>query len=114
MNNLHGAAASLMMDILTTSAVMTVAKEGFWRYVGVSRTLSTTYLRPVPEDTEIEVISEVLQIGKRMCTIRGEIRRVSDGVLCVVGEHGESACYLVKLLRLMLSVGLYWPCKWTD
>ena len=63
---MHGGAASMMIDMCTTMAQAPVSKPGFWEFGGVSRTLSVTYLRPIPRDTEILIVCEVLQVGKAL------------------------------------------------
>lgn len=62
-------------------------------YMGVSRTLNCTYLKPIPCGTTIDILCEVLSIGKRLCTIKGEVRAVDEngnvGALLALCEHGK-------------------------
>lgn len=62
-------------------------------YLGVSRTLNTTYLKPIPCGTTIDILCEILSIGKRLCTVKGEMRAVDEegnvGALLAVCEHGK-------------------------
>ncbi|EEA21035.1 hypothetical protein TMatcc_001041 [Talaromyces marneffei ATCC 18224] len=90
LNNLHGGCAATIIDILTVIPVMAVGKPGVFQYGGVSRNLNVTYLRPVPVHTEIRVVCEVTQIGKRLSLLRAEIRRVDDDALCVLSEHQKA------------------------
>lgn len=99
LRNLHGGAASLIFDLLTSVALMgtaggeadseaEVGDEGselgrLWGNAGVSRTLSVTYLRPAPEGTRCLVNCEILHVGRKMASIRGVLRK--DGV---EGENG--------------------------
>ena len=54
----------MIVDMCTTMAQAPVARTSFWEFGGVSRTLSVTYLRPIPRNTEILIVCEVLQVGK--------------------------------------------------
>jgi acyl-coenzyme A thioesterase 13 len=79
------------MDNLTTTALMPLARKGFWAFAGVSRTLNCTYLRPVPLGEEVEIVCDVIHAGVRNAALRGEIRRVRDGATLVVAEHGKAS-----------------------
>ncbi|KAI9819311.1 MAG: hypothetical protein M1832_004016 [Thelocarpon impressellum] len=90
LGNLHGGAVATIFDMITTCAIPAlVTKAGWWEFPGVSRTLNVTYLRAMPEGAELEVSAEVLAVGKRLCTLRGEMRRKADGALMAVCEHGK-------------------------
>ncbi|CAG9997528.1 unnamed protein product [Clonostachys byssicola] len=89
LKNLHGGCASTLFDFSTSMAIVLVSRPDFWNYLGVSRTLNVTYLRPVPSGTEVLVHNEIVQIGKKMTTLRGTMRRRSDGALLAVCEHGK-------------------------
>jgi len=66
-----------------------IAKPGFWAYAGVTRTLSVTYIRPVPEGEKVLVESTVVHAGKRLCKIDGVMRRKRDGAVMATCEHGK-------------------------
>lgn len=66
-----------------------VNKPGFWFWLGVSRTLNVTYLKPIPLGEEILVEAEILSIGRKLVTIRGTMTRAGDGTLLAVCEHGK-------------------------
>lgn len=87
LGNLHGGCAATIIDILTSIVAMAVGKPGVFQYSGVSRNLNVTYLRPLPINTDIRVVCEVSQIGKRLSLLRAEIRRADDDVLCVLSDH---------------------------
>ncbi|KAK5998637.1 Acyl-coenzyme A thioesterase 13 [Cladobotryum mycophilum] len=89
LQNLHGGAAATLFDFCTSMAIVLVSRPGFWQYVGVSRTLNVTYLRPVPIDAETLIECEILQIGKKICALKGVLRRKSDGQLLAVCEHNK-------------------------
>jgi len=89
LGNLHGGATSTLFDYCTTIAVAPLAKPGFWSMLGVSRTLNVTYLQPVPGGTRVVIECSVEHIGKRLCSLRGVMRRESDGVVLATCEHGK-------------------------
>ncbi|CAZ80910.1 unnamed protein product [Tuber melanosporum] len=87
MGNLHGGCAALIFDVCTTTALLPVAREGFWDYLGVSRNLNISYLRPAPVGTVLVIHSEVVQAGRTLATIKGIISRKDDGRICYTAEH---------------------------
>jgi len=89
LGNLHGGCTATIFDICTTTALAPIAKPGYWQYAGVSRGLSVTYVRPVPEGERVLVESEVISAGKRMCVLKGVMKRESDGEVLAVCEHGK-------------------------
>jgi len=94
MNNLHGGCTATLFDFATTTPIMLVSKPGFWEYLGVSRTLNTTYLRPIPRGTSVLIEAQILQIGKRMASTRGTMYGIkedgSKGALLAICEHGKA------------------------
>ena len=64
--NLHGGCASTIFDICTSTALIPISKPGFWQFVGVSRTLNVTYLKPVAVGETVIIECEVVAIGKRL------------------------------------------------
>ena len=63
LGTLHGGAICTLFDICTTLALAMARK---WEVPGVTRTLSTTCLVPVSPGEEIEVVGELVQVGKRL------------------------------------------------
>lgn len=94
--NLHGGAASSLFDTLTTSALLTIARPGYWDTLGVSRTLMVTFLRPLPMGTEVILDCEVVAAGKKMANLKG-IMRTADGKACVTCVHDKAAFEVPKL-----------------
>jgi len=89
MGNLHGGATALIIDITTTLALAIIARPGFWQYAGVSRTLSVTYLRPAPMGRRVRVVAEVVQAGRKVCTLKGRVEDEETGRLLSIAEHGK-------------------------
>jgi acyl-coenzyme A thioesterase 13 len=85
--NLHGGAAATILDNLTSTALLTIAKPGFLDAGHVSRTLTTTYLRPVPPGV-YRVESEVVSAGRTLAHVRGFIKTM-DGKVCVSCTHDK-------------------------
>ena len=65
MGNMHGGATATLADMATTFAQAAVAKEGFWEFGGVSRTLNVTYLKPIVQDMVVVIECRVRSVGKR-------------------------------------------------
>lgn len=84
---LHGGATAYLIDICTTLALAPIAAPGFWGSAGVSRTLSATYLRPAPQGMEVRVVAEVVQAGRRTCSLRARVEDGQTGVWLSTGEH---------------------------
>ncbi|WYZ45369.1 hypothetical protein EsH8_VIII_000685 [Colletotrichum jinshuiense] len=86
--NLHGGAAATLFDSLTSLPLALINdKPGYWQYLGVSRTINCSYLRPAPVGEECLVECEIIQIGKTLCQIRGTLRRKRDGLVLATCEH---------------------------
>lgn len=89
MGNLHGGCTATLFDVCTTVALAPIAKPGFWAYAGVTRTLQVTYLRPMAQGDVVLIECEVVHAGKRLCTIKGTMKRKSDGAITATCEHGK-------------------------
>jgi acyl-coenzyme A thioesterase 13 len=107
--NLHGGCTATLFDWCTTTAIIPISKPGYWQYLGVSRTLNVTYLRPIPEGEEVIIENEVIHCGKKLCmdsrtqimvdmvptltgssaAIKGVMKRKSDGAVLAICEHGK-------------------------
>ncbi|EFQ27653.1 thioesterase superfamily protein [Colletotrichum graminicola] len=86
--NLHGGAAATLFDSLTTMPLALINdRPGYWQFLGVSRTLSCSYLRPAPAGEECIVECEIVQVGRLMCHLRGTLRRKRDGSVLATCEH---------------------------
>ncbi|KAI7788415.1 hypothetical protein LA080_010748 [Diaporthe eres] len=89
LGNAHGGQIASLFDFVTSLPLALINKPGFWFYLGVSRTLHVTYLKPIPLGEKILVEAEILSVGRTLCSIRGAMRRESDGTLLTVCEHGK-------------------------
>lgn len=89
MQNLHGGCAATLFDYCTTLPLALVNKVGFWQFMGVSRTLNVTYMRPAPAGEELLIECEIVQVGKKLATLRGVMRRKKDGQITALCEHGK-------------------------
>ncbi|KAM5348214.1 hypothetical protein ACJ41O_008038 [Fusarium nematophilum] len=87
LQNLHGGCAATLFDWCTTLPLALVNRPGFWLGMGVSRTLNVTYMRPVPVGEEVLIECEIVQVGKKLATLRGAMRRRRDNLLLAVCEH---------------------------
>ncbi|KAK3353511.1 HotDog domain-containing protein [Lasiosphaeria hispida] len=90
LGNLHGGCIATLFDYCTTMPLALVSRPGFWHYLGVSRTLNTTYLRPVPVGTEVLIECEAVQVGRRLASLRGVMWRAGhEGEIFATCEHGK-------------------------
>lgn len=87
--NMHGGAVASLFDWATTMPLAMVAKPGFWSFMGVTRRLDVTYLRPAPIGTECLVEVELVSVGKSMALLKGTMRRKSDGAILAVCQHDK-------------------------
>jgi acyl-coenzyme A thioesterase 13 len=83
---LHGGAAATILDHLTSTALFTISKPGFLDRGMFTRTLTVTYLRPVPMGTKAIVEAEVVSAGRTLANVRGVIK-TPDGRPCVTCVH---------------------------
>ena len=84
---IHGGAIATFFDNATSMAVFACKKP--WEHSGVTRNLNVTYFRPPLEGELIEVECEVLQLASRLATIKGVMRRESDGTVLAICQHDK-------------------------
>jgi acyl-coenzyme A thioesterase 13 len=107
MGTLHAGATSAFFECATTWALFPIAKPGFWKSLGLCRTINFTYLRPAVLGEVLLMECEVsgffdgglielsahsfqtVHVGKRIAMLRGVMRREKDGAALVTCEHNK-------------------------
>ncbi|PSR78160.1 HotDog domain-containing protein [Coniella lustricola] len=85
---MHGGAAGVIFDMLTTIALGPVARPGFWSFLGgVTRTLNISYLKAVPIGTTIIVHAYVYQVGRTTAYIKGWMTSHDGRTTYAVCDH---------------------------
>jgi uncharacterized protein (TIGR00369 family) len=79
----HGGAYGYLADHISTLAIMSGDKE---HRAGVSVQLGTSYMKAIPMNENVKIVSNVLRTGKQLAT--AEVRFYDkDNVLCAVSTH---------------------------
>lgn len=86
--NLHGGAAATILDNLTSTALITISKPGFLDGGHVSRTITMSYLRPVPQGSRVRIECENQAAGRHTANIVGKL--YLNGKLCVTCVHDKA------------------------
>ena len=86
--NLSGGFAATVLDTATSMCLLTAAKPGFMDGGSVSRSLNCTFLRPLPIGSKVRLVGEVVQGGKTLSNVKGELRTL-DGRTCVSCIHDK-------------------------
>ncbi|KAM3437145.1 hypothetical protein NHJ13734_004792 [Beauveria thailandica] len=89
-DNMHGGAIATLFDWATSMPLALVCGPGYWSFMGVSRSLNVSYLRPAPVGTECLVECEIVSVGKRLALLRGTLRRKSDGAILAICNHDKA------------------------
>ncbi|KAK7536523.1 thioesterase family protein-like protein [Phyllosticta citricarpa] len=90
---MHGGAYGVVFDMATTSALNPLARPDFYFSYnlsfmgGVTRVLNISYLRGVPIGTVVLLSSKVIQIGKKMAMIKGEMTSLDGKTIYATAEH---------------------------
>lgn len=95
-NNLHGGCATTLLDNLSSSTFVTLAKEGHLDTGSVSRTLNVTLLRPVPVGTKVRIVCEAVSAGKNLALCKGQIELL-DGRVAVTCTHDKAIVHRARL-----------------
>lgn len=99
--NLHGGAVSTLLDNLSSTALYTISKPGFWDNQGVSRSLYVVFHRPVPAGSKARIVCSVVNAGRKMTTLKGELILESEGeedLLCATCIHEKFYTGLISKL----------------
>jgi acyl-coenzyme A thioesterase 13 len=94
--NLHGGAVATLMDNLSSTALITIQKPGFWDNFGISRSLAVIYHRAMPESAELLIRCSVLAAGRQMATVKAVIEG-QNGVIHASCVHEKFAAPAPKL-----------------
>ena len=86
---LHGGAASTILDNLTSTIMHVAARKGLMEFGSVSRTLTVTFLRPVPMWAKVRIEVEMVSPGRTLAHVRGEIKDM-EGKVCVSCVHDKA------------------------
>ncbi|KAK7534282.1 HotDog domain-containing protein [Phyllosticta citribraziliensis] len=85
---MHGGAYGVVFDMATTSALNPLARPDFYFFMGgVTRILHISYLRGVSIGTKVLLSSKVVQIGKKMAMIKGEMTSLDGKTVYATAEH---------------------------
>ncbi|KAA8908097.1 HotDog domain-containing protein [Sphaerosporella brunnea] len=95
---LHGAAGCLIFENATIASMMLIARPGFWavqnaknpqaaHFAAVTRSLSTTWMRPAPLGTTVRITAEVVHVGARNALVKAEMVDKGSGKLVAVAQH---------------------------
>ena len=87
--HMHGGAITAIFDTLTTSALILVIKSGYWESLGVSRTLTVTFLRPVPVGSKVFIDCTIIGVGRKMASLQGRMT-TEDGKTCATCVHDKA------------------------
>lgn len=94
--NLHGGAASTIFDNLSSTALFTIARPGFWNNLGVSRFLSVVFHRPLPLNTTVELTCCAVSAGRRLTHLEA-VMKTEDGKICASFVHEKMRIETSKL-----------------
>jgi acyl-coenzyme A thioesterase 13 len=84
---LHGGAAATLVDVVGTLAIINADRDNRF---GVSTDLNVSWLAPIGLNDVALVEATVLKAGRTLAFVGVEIRRESDGLLCVQGRMTKS------------------------
>ena len=72
------------------TALGPLARDHFWVFLGgLTRSLSISYIKALPEGTPVIIDSTVVQSGRMMALIRGEIKSPDGKITYVVVDHNK-------------------------
>ena len=88
-NNLHGGCSATILDCLTSTTLVTMARPGYLENGHVSRTITMSYLRPVPNGTKVKIDCQFIAAGRTTANVQGQIKTM-DGKVCVTCVHDKA------------------------
>jgi acyl-coenzyme A thioesterase 13 len=84
---LHGGAAATLVDVVGMLAIINTDRDDRF---GVSTDLNVSWFAPIALDDAALVEATVLKAGRTLAFVSVDIRRESDGLLCVQGRMTKS------------------------
>jgi len=75
---LHGGAAAMLLDMLALTILGMLVKPGYLDNGHVSRTLTITYLGPLPVEVKVKIGCHTFAISKRMANLYGAIKTTKE------------------------------------
>ncbi|KKZ66788.1 hypothetical protein EMCG_07526 [[Emmonsia] crescens] len=85
---LHGGCTTTILDVLTSTAALTVPDNDNMVST-LSRTLSMTFLRPVPVGTTVRAVVRLVAAGKKFVHFTGNLLTM-DGKVCASCVHDKA------------------------
>lgn len=88
--------AATLVDVIGTAALVTQSDIG-----GVSLSITTHYLDPIPRGQEVEVHARVVKAGKQIATITVELRQPGGQRVVAQGTHVKALVATSDLSSLL-------------
>ncbi|OAX80880.1 hypothetical protein ACJ72_04782 [Emergomyces africanus] len=85
---LHGGCTTTILDMLTSTAAFAATGSETMAST-LSRTLSVTFLRPVPMGTKVRVVVHLVAAGKKFVHFTGNLMTM-DGKVCASCVHDKA------------------------
>ncbi|PGH06494.1 hypothetical protein GX51_02318 [Blastomyces parvus] len=92
---LHGGCTTTILDVLTSAAAFSVPNNDL-AFGTLSRTLTMTFLRPVPVGTTVRVVAHMVSAGKKFVNFTGSLLTL-DGKVCASCVHDKAVFKPAKL-----------------
>ncbi|CAL4160386.1 unnamed protein product, partial [Meganyctiphanes norvegica] len=81
--NIHGGMTSLLVDMVSTMALMTTERA----VPGVSVELSVSFMKAAKVGEEILIDAETLRVGRNLAFLNVEITNKETGTIIATGKH---------------------------
>ncbi|KAF7197982.1 hypothetical protein HII31_00696, partial [Pseudocercospora fuligena] len=91
MGTLHAGATTAFFECATTWALYPIAEPGFWKSLGICRTINFTFMRPAMPGEMLLMECEAgdLRVSIAKSMLRAVMKREKDGAALVTCEHNE-------------------------
>mmetsp|Transcript_2283 Transcript_2283/g.3207 ORF Transcript_2283/g.3207 Transcript_2283/m.3207 type:complete len:159 (-) Transcript_2283:525-1001(-) len=81
---LHGGMIAYLNDVVGSAAIA-AAKRDF--NTGVSVEINSTYCRPAPMGSKVEIVAKVIKIGKTLATVQVDLKLLGTEKIVATGRH---------------------------